>query len=202
MPKRSDIAPREPLDQPIHEVMRTEVISVSPDTPTHEIVALLLQKGYRSLPVVAENGRLLGIITDGDLLRRVGVSTRLNGATTDWQEQFAALSQQAATGASLMTAPVITINPTDSLHQAVQKMTSHHLKRLPVVAEDGYLVGWISRVDILRLLDRERPLSKSPAEEVRTSCRPTAQRPNCGYDVSRCAHCFTTSQTGKKLYRR
>ncbi len=164
MPKRSDIAPREPLDQPIHEVMRTEVISVSPDTPTHEIVALLLQKGYRSLPVVAENGRLLGIITDGDLLRRVGVSTRLNGATTDWQEQFAALSQQAATGASLMTAPVITINPTDSLHQAVQKMTSHHLKRLPVVAEDGYLVGWISRVDILRLLDRERPLSKSPAE--------------------------------------
>jgi SulP family sulfate permease len=165
MPTRADMGQKEPLDQPIHEVMRTEVVTVSPDTPTTEIVALLLQKGYRSLPVVAENGRLLGIITDGDLLRRVGLSTRLNVAATDWQEQFAALSEQAATGANLMTAPVLTITPTDSLRQAVQKMTTHHLKRLPVVAENGRLVGWISRVDILRALDQERPLAEPSAEE-------------------------------------
>lgn len=175
MEKASDVPLRAvaPLNQSVQEVMRAEVTTVSPDTPALEIVNLLLQKGYHSLPVIAENGRLLGIITDGDLLRRAGLSTRLDGAAAlsaaDWQQKLSGLSSQAVTAASLMTAPVITITPTAPLSQAVQQMAAHHLKRLPVVNEQGRLAGWVSRVDILRALERRQPsgadrLETMPAE--------------------------------------
>lgn len=163
MQRASDTPPRTaaPLSQPVQDVMRAEVTAVSPDTPALEIVTLLLQKGYHSLPVIAENGRLLGIITDGDLLRRAGLSARLDGSTAlsaaDWQQKLAGLSSQTATAASLMTAPVITLAPTAPLSQAVQQMVTHHLKRLPVANEQGRLIGWVSRVDILRALERRQP---------------------------------------------
>ncbi len=164
---------QDPLDQPVHEVMRSDVATVSADTPMAEIVTLLLQKGYRSLPVVAENGRPLGIITDGDLLHRAGLSIRLDRpsamSATEWQQQLADLLKQKATAANLMTAPVITIQSTAPLHQAIQTMTTKHLKRLPVVTENGRLVGWVSRVDILRTLEHHHhPSTKAMPETTHT----------------------------------
>ncbi|MBK8988869.1 MAG: CBS domain-containing protein, partial [Chloroflexi bacterium] len=160
--------PVDPLDQPVRDVMRTEVVAVSPDTPTAEIVALLLQKGYRSLPVVAENGHLLGIITDGDLLRRAGFSTRLDMladiSAADWLRQLADLPAQASTAANLMTAPVMTVAPTTPLRQAMELMVAHHLKRLPVVKANGRLAGWVSRVDILRVLEDFQPVEDTTPE--------------------------------------
>ncbi len=158
----------DPLAQPVGDVMRTEVISVGPDTPAAEVVTLLLQKGYRSLPVVGENGRLQGIITDGDLLRRAGLIARLDLQADlpapDWQAQLAELRQQGTTAVSLMTSPVITIPVGAPLRQAVQQMVAHGLKRLPVVRENGHLVGWISRVDILRTLEYHQPAVEAQTE--------------------------------------
>lgn len=150
----------DPLDRLVQEVMRTEVVTVSPDASAADIVALLLQKGYRSLPVVAENGRLLGIITDGDLLRRANLSTRLDASGDEWAQRLAEVGGLELTGASLMTAPVVTIPATAALRQAMQQMITHSLKRLPVV-DGGRLVGWISRVDILRAIDQRQALDES-----------------------------------------
>jgi len=155
----------DPLDRSVQEIMRTEVLTVSPDASAAEIVALLLQKGYRSLPVVAENGRLLGIITDGDLLRRADLSTRLTSPSDDWVQRLAEIADKAITGANLMTAPVITIPASASVRQAMELMISHGLKRLPVV-NDGWLVGWISRVDVLRLLDQQQSRDESLTYET------------------------------------
>jgi CBS-domain-containing membrane protein len=158
----------DPLAQPVGDVMRTEVISVGTDTPTAEVVMLLLQKGYRSLPVVGENGRLQGIITDGDLLRRAGLAARLDLQADlpapDWQAHLTALREQGTTAVSLMTSPVITIAANAPLRQAVQQMVAHGLKRLPVVEENGRLVGWISRVDILRTLEYHQPAIEAQSE--------------------------------------
>jgi CBS domain-containing protein len=63
------------------------------------------------------------------------------------------------TGASLMTAPVVTIPATAALRQAMQQMITHSLKRLPVV-DGGRLVGWISRVDILRAIEQHQALDE------------------------------------------
>jgi sulfate permease, SulP family len=154
----------DPFARPVQALMRSEVVTVSPDASAADVVALLLQKGYRSLPVVAENGRLLGIITDGDLLRRAGLNTRLDACSEDWEQRLANLAEQPLTAANLMTAPVITILATAPLRQAVQQMTAHNLKRLPVV-EVGRLVGWISRVDILRAVERHQGVAESLAYE-------------------------------------
>lgn len=162
----------DPLAQPVQDVMRTEVVTVAPNTSVAAIVTLLLQRGYRSLPVVDENGRPQGIITDGDLLNRAGLSARLDLqaelSAAEWQQQLAELRAQDVTAVSLMTSPLITIPTTASLRQAVQVMTQHDLKRLPVVDEDGRLAGWISRVDILRTVEYHQPASEVEPEPLAT----------------------------------
>ncbi|MBK8900183.1 MAG: CBS domain-containing protein [Anaerolineaceae bacterium] len=150
----------DPLDRPIQDVMRSQVVTVLPDASAADIVTLLLQKGYRSLPVVAENGRLLGIITDGDLLRRADLSTRLDASAVDWAQRLVAVADQSITAASLMTAPVVTVPATAVLRQAMQQMIAHDLKRLPVV-DNGRLAGWVSRIDILRALEQHQSLDES-----------------------------------------
>jgi CBS domain-containing protein len=162
----------DPLAQPVQNMMRTQVVTVTPDVPLTEVVTLLLQKRTRSLPVVDENGRPQGIITDGDLLRRAGLSARLDLqaelSTTGWQQQLAVLREQNVTAVALMTSPLITIPATASLHQAVQVMTQHDLKRLPVVDENGHLAGWISRIDILRTVEYHQPAAEPEPEALAT----------------------------------
>jgi CBS domain-containing protein len=158
----------DPLAQPVQNVMRTEVMSVAPATSLTEIVNLLLQKRYRSLPVVDVDGRIQGIITEGDLLRRTGLVARLDlqreiGAA-DWQQQLAELRAEGQTAVSLMTSPVITIAAGSSLRQTVEQMVKHKLKRLPVTDEDGRLVGWISRIDILRTVEYHEPVAEREPE--------------------------------------
>jgi CBS domain-containing protein len=155
----------DPLDQLVQDIMRTEVVTVVPNTSVAAIVTLLLQRGYRSLPVVDGNGRPQGIITDGDLLRRAGLIARLDLqaelSAVGWQQQLAELREQDVTAVSLMTSPLITIPAAAPLRQAVQAMIDRDLKRLPVVDENGLLAGWISRVDILRTVEYHQPTAKS-----------------------------------------
>lgn len=164
--------PGDPLTQPVSTVMRTDVATVLPETTAEEIVTLLLEKGFRSLPVVTDQGRLVGIITDGDLLRRAGLSARLDelapASTGEWQQRVAELARQPLMAANLMTAPVVTITPTTNLQAAAQRMVDGHLKRLPVVDGSGRLVGWVSRIDILRTLEKHRVLPERPAAEMQS----------------------------------
>jgi len=156
------------LAQPVQDVMRREVVAVHPDAPLSNILSLLLQKGYRSLPVVDENDRLLGILTDGDLLLRGGLLARLDLqaelSRDDWQRQLDDLRRRPETAADLMTSPVFSLPVSASLQEAMTAMVQNNLKRLPVVESNGRLVGWISRVDILRTLEYHQPLPLGTAE--------------------------------------
>ncbi|MCL4870797.1 MAG: DUF190 domain-containing protein [Anaerolineae bacterium] len=161
----------DPLAQLVQDVMQMDVITVSPHTPAADVVGLLLQKGFRSLPVVDDRGRIQGILTDGDLLRRAGLSSRLDLQTelpaAAWQAQVNSLQTQGLDAAALMSQPVITITPTAPLREAVQLMNTYHLKRLPVAGSDGKLVGWISRIDILRTLEYHQPIAETGPEPMR-----------------------------------
>lgn len=143
----------DPLALPVHDVMQTEVAAVLPAASMAEVVGMLLEKGYRSVPVVESDGRLVGIITDGDLLRRANTPARLDlqlEMPGQLNQQLAGLQQRQETAAGIMTQPVVTITADDSLRVAVSRMVKHSLKRLPVVNAQSHLVGWISRVDVLR----------------------------------------------------
>lgn len=147
----------EPLEQPIRAIMRSGVTTVTADTPVADLVALLMQRGYRSLPVVDKRRKLLGIITDGDLMRRAGLLTRLGLqdklTPEQMQTQLAALQDGPQVAQAIMTSPVITVRPEDKVRQAAGLMAQHNLKRLPVVDSDGRLVGLVSRVDVLRTME-------------------------------------------------
>jgi CBS domain-containing protein len=159
-----------PLEQPVRDVMREEVVTVMPDTPVAEIVQLLLQRGYRSLPVIDAEKRLVGIITDGDLLQRTGIEARLglqaDLSPTKLLQQLAVLQQQSHTARDIMTRPVIAVHMDESVRVAAERMAEHRLKRLPVVDPAGRLVGLVSRLDIFRAVEYHQSGNGNETEDA------------------------------------
>lgn len=147
---------KDPLGQPVAHVMREEIVTVPRTAPVAEVVTLLLERGLRSAPVVDAAGRLVGIITDGDLLRRAGLMTRIGLQKELPADQvhalLAALRQSSLTAGEIMTTPVISVRSDEPVRNAVAQMVRHDLKRLPVVNEDGRLMGMVSRIDIFRTM--------------------------------------------------
>ncbi|GIV91875.1 DUF190 domain-containing protein [Chloroflexus sp.] len=138
----------------VADVMNHDVISVTADTPVGELVRLLLERGLRAMPVVDAERRVIGIVTDVDLLQR-GVSQLplhlqqlLPGA--ERAAHLAAVAARPERAADVMTPNPTTISATASLTQAALVMTEHDHKRLPVVDEAGRLVGMLSRSDLLQ----------------------------------------------------
>lgn len=157
----------EPLEQPVRAIMRSGVTTVRPDTPVADLVALLMQRGYRSLPVVDERRKLLGIITDGDLMRRAGLLTRLGLqdklTPEQMQMQLSALQGGPQVAEAIMTAPAKTVRAEDKVRQAAAIMAQNGIKRLPVVDGDGRLVGLVSRVDVLRSVEYHQQVEEAEA---------------------------------------
>ncbi|HRA68686.1 MAG TPA: CBS domain-containing protein, partial [Caldilinea sp.] len=149
-----------PLAHPVVRVMRKEATTVQPDAPVAEIVTLLLERGVRSLPVVDGAQRLVGIITDGDLLHRAGLTTRI-GLQRELPDDQAralllALRQSPLTAREIMSTPVFSVQTDEPVRTAVERMVKHNLKRLPVVNEDERLMGMVSRIDIFRMVASHR----------------------------------------------
>jgi CBS-domain-containing membrane protein len=136
----------------VGEVMTREVASVAPDAPVRTVVELMLGRGHRAVPVV-EAGRVVGIITNGDLVQRAGLGVRLDLlGKLDPQERRQTLDRlgEAPTAAKVMTPEPVTVRAGTPLPQAAEVMARRRLKRLPVVDEAGGLLGMVSRVDLLR----------------------------------------------------
>ncbi len=148
----------------VADVMSRDVARVQLDTPASEIVRLLIDRALRSVPVVDAGQRVVGIITDGDLLSR--------GATTlplrlkqllpieARSERVASLAAKPQRAADLMTPNPVTLPENVSLAQAAAVMNDHNLKRLPVVDASGRLIGMVSRLDLLKTVAegvRQRP---------------------------------------------
>lgn len=162
---------KDPLEQPVSYIMRDldEVASVTTDASVAEVVGLLLERGVRSLPVVDAERRLVGIITDGDLLQRAGLTTRiaLHKEMSDDQIHalLAALRRSPLTAGEIMTAPVISVRNDETVRTAVARMVKHNLKRLPVVNEEGRLMGMVSRIDVFRSVQLHYDRQTAEVEE-------------------------------------
>jgi CBS domain-containing protein/PII-like signaling protein len=137
----------------VRDVMNREVVSVSRSTPVRDVVGLMLANTYRAVPVV-ENNRPVGIITNGDLVQRGGLGVRVDLLKSldkpELHDILERLSQQSATAAEVMTAAPVTVSDTTTVPEAAEVMVRRRLKRLPVVDEQGTLIGIVSRVDLLR----------------------------------------------------
>ena len=129
----------------ISEYMDTSVPTLSPETQIMEAVDFLLQHQVTGAPVVDSNDRLVGIITETDLLKLL-------------TEGILGEPPTEATVAEFMTTNVITVPPAVDIYYVAGMFLANKFRRLPVV-EDGKIVGAITRYDLLRVV---RKLSAMP----------------------------------------
>lgn len=138
----------------VADVMTTDVVTVGPDATYGEIVDRLLAHDISGLPVIDHSGRLVGVVTEADLVSREAYGPerrRPLGLLFDYlRDRDPAWVRKAsgATARELMTRVVITAAPDDDLATAARRMLEGGHKRLPVVAA-GRLVGIVSRRDLL-----------------------------------------------------
>jgi CBS domain-containing protein len=143
-----------PADRLVEEVMSREPVAVQADQTALEAWKIMLDKSLKALPVIDSEGRVTGLLTNEDLLDRAGLSARLAVAQkvdeATLNEEINTLRQSNLRVQDIMSQPVITIHPDDSIGLAAGRMVSNKITRLPVVDPSGRLVGMISRLDILR----------------------------------------------------
>jgi len=158
-----------PAHLTVADVMTRQVVSVRPDTPVAEIVALLIDHALRSAPVVDAANRVIGIITDGDLLTRGATELPLAlQRELSLAERAATIETLAAhphTAADLMTPDPVTLPETTPLAEAAAVMADRGLKRIPVVDAQQRLVGMVSRSDLLATV--AEGLRQRPATPIR-----------------------------------
>ena len=167
-------APRDLPPDRVGDVMTRDVMSVHPGTPLGEVVRILVRSDFRALPVVDENGLLMGILTNGDLVSRGGLPGRLELLAAlrpdSLERELARSGARDHPASSAMSSEVVSVQEGESLARAAELMVARGVKRVPVVDPQGRLVGIISRVDILRTLgeDYHLPEASTPHVPVRS----------------------------------
>jgi len=138
----------------VADVMTTEVAAIPETAGYKEIAALLRRHGVSVLPVLGPDRRVIGVVSEADVLDLQASREIPAGAIRlAWQlRQWSRASK--ATAADLMTAPAVTISPDASVAEAARLLQGRHLTRLPVTDPQGRLAGVISRTDVLSTLER------------------------------------------------
>jgi CBS domain-containing protein len=158
-----------------HQIMTRQVITVGPDTTIVEAAAIMLQNHVSGLPVVNASGRLVGIVSEGDFLRRAEIGTQRKrgrwlrfllgpgSAATDF------VHEQGRKVGEVMTPEPFTVTEDTLLQNIVQLMEKNNIKRLPVMRSDQ-IVGIVSRSNLLQAvagLAREVPDPTADDDHIR-----------------------------------
>ncbi len=138
----------------VSDVMTTTVVSVTKEASYRHIAEVLTEHHLTAVPVVTPEGRVVGVVSEADLLRKQERHEHAE-RKPGWQFRPAARTKaEARTAAGLMTSPAVTIGPDALLGTAARVMSEHRVKRLPVVNAVGTLMGIVSRTDLLRVFLR------------------------------------------------
>jgi CBS domain-containing protein len=143
------------------DVMSTPAVVVHPHTPVVDVAKRMLEHRISGVPVVDDHGRLLGIVSEGDLVARVDADSRRHHSW--WLDLIADRGADAAqyikshgrTAADVMTRQVVTVGERTPLSRVAALIERHHIKRVPVVRNER-VVGIVSRANLLHGLAAER----------------------------------------------
>jgi CBS domain-containing protein len=158
----------------IRDVMTRKVLTISPDSPIRAVAEFLIDHRISAVPVVGAGGVPLGVVSEGDLLRRVELGTEKKKAW--WVALLADPDDDARSfvkthglvAADVMTRGVIGIGPEDELAEAANLLESKRIKRV-FVLEEGKIVGVVTRSDIVKTLMRqpEATSRRRPDSDIR-----------------------------------
>ncbi|MGH7119476.1 MAG: CBS domain-containing protein [Acetobacteraceae bacterium] len=142
------------------DVMSQPVVAIGPDAPLAQAIRLMVERGFSGLPVLDVESRVVGMLTEGDLMRRVEIGTE--GETVGWLASLFTPARLAGRYvhthgrrvAELMTQEVRCVTEETPLAEVVALMEHHRIKRFPVVRGER-LVGIVSRADLVRAVGDE-----------------------------------------------
>ncbi|GGV95062.1 hypothetical protein GCM10015535_61710 [Streptomyces gelaticus] len=141
----------------VDDVMTHAVITVNRGAPFKDIVEAMRQWRISALPVISDEGRVVGVVSEANLLLKA------QGAD----------EYRAVTAGQLMTVPAVTVPRNAGIAGAARLMARGHLKRLPVVDDDGHIVGVVSRGDLLKIYLRpDQDIAQELRELIMTQLIP------------------------------
>ena len=155
------------------DVMTSPPITVTADARVSDIAALLIERRISAVPVVDGDGRIAGIVSEGDLLRRAESATERQ--RPQWLELLLDSNIRSAEfikvhgvhARDVMSRDVVTVGPDTDLAEIATLLERHRIKRVPVVERDGRVVGIVSRANLLHALVAYR--SGVPASDTKAS---------------------------------
>lgn len=151
-------------------IMTRDVVTCGPDATVAEVAALLAEHEISGVPVCDKDGRLLGMLSEGDLMRPFGAANEMRRAW--WLGMLAEGTELAPEfldyvrvdkrrAHDLMTREVITATERTSAGEIADLINKHRIKRVPIL-RDGKLVGIVSRADLVRALARSPGALSNP----------------------------------------
>lgn len=154
------------------DVMSSKLVVVPPETPVVAVAELMAGRGISGVPVVDAEGRPLGIVTEGDMIRRLadeppgplGWFLGLFRNSEPMVRRYA--KAHGKTARDVMSANLVSVPETASVEEVARLMEQHHVRRVPVV-QDGRLVGIVSRADLLRAILRPTAAPEAAARDDR-----------------------------------
>jgi len=150
------------------DFMTRDVVAVHPDTPVYGVAARMAEKRISGVPVVDEAGKLIGIVSESDLMRRSELGTEVKRKW--WLSLFTDPDQiardytqsHALKVADVMSPSVVSVTEDTTLKDVAATFDGKRIKRLPVV-RDGKLVGMLTRSDLVRALASFQPIDSAAA---------------------------------------
>ncbi|MEV4702877.1 CBS domain-containing protein [Actinoplanes sp. NPDC049316] len=152
----------------VDDVMTRDVVAVQTDTPYRTVVDLLISRRVSAVPVVTRFQRVVGIVSEADLLHKVEAAGTDQPRLVVGRRRRAEQAKAAArTAGDVMTSPVVTVLPSLSVAAAARRMHHAQVKRLPVEDELGRLVGIVTRGDLLKVhLRTDEDIRRDVVDEV------------------------------------
>jgi CBS-domain-containing membrane protein len=141
---------------PIERIMSQEIVSVTPDVSLSDAAHLLMKHKISGLPVVDESDKLIGLITEADFLRALGLPSH-HPSQTVWQTLESMLfhrpgiHEPEGTVQDLMVTNVVSITKDHTVHEVVASMKKNKIKRIIVCDDEKHVIGMVTRSNLVRL---------------------------------------------------
>ena len=141
------------MNSTVRDVMSTHVIAVRQGAPYKKMAAMLHEQRVSAFPVLDEGNKVIGVVSETDLLTKEALEGTVPRTLLSRQERVRKQTN-AITAADLMTEPPVTIGADEPVTRAARLMFDQRVKRLPVISDDGTLIGIVSRSDVLSVYSR------------------------------------------------
>ena len=150
----------------VKDVMTTRVIWVKKGATFREMVVALRDNRVSAFPVVDDDGKVIGVVSEADLLAKEALDDE-PGVIAGLLHHRDQAKARGVTAGDLMTTAVVAVRPEDTVEHAAKLMYDRRVKRLPVTDADGHLAGIISRADVLAVFDRtDEDIRRAIIDEV------------------------------------